>query len=63
MQKFLSIGYANYTWREEMRRDQQNRDNPTRTPQYQVAKLLEGVGGRSANSHGLQQTNKAFLND
>ena len=53
MQTFLSIGYKNYTWREEMRRDQKNGDNPTRVLQYQVAKLLEKVGGRSANSHGL----------
>ena len=52
MQTFLSIGYKNYTWREEMRRDQKNGDNPTRVLQYQVAKLLEKVGGRSANSHG-----------
>ena len=54
MQTFLSIGYKNYTWREEMRRDQKNGENPSRVLQYQVAKLLEKVGGRSTNSHGLQ---------
>ena len=34
-----------------MRRDKENGDNPSRTLQYQVAKLLEKVGGKSANLH------------
>ena len=50
-QTFLSNNYASYTWREDMRRDKENGDNPSRTLQYQVAKLLEKVGGKSANLH------------
>ena len=34
-----------------MRRDKENGGNPSRTLQYQVAKLLEKVGGESANLH------------
>ena len=34
-----------------MRRDKENGGNPSRTLQYQVAKLLERVGEESANLH------------